>query len=61
MRPSETEIKDVCRLCADCQRSCKQQACVTVVNCPHYVRVPRQGQLFESGVRKGPRGGGERK
>lgn len=49
MRPDYKDIRDVCRLCADCQRSCKQQACVIVVNCPLYVRKPRQGRLFDAG------------
>lgn len=35
------------RLCEDCQRPCKQTRLVIVCNCPHYVRLPRQGELLD--------------
>lgn len=42
-----------CRLCADCQRSCKQLSGAVVVNCPHYVRVPSQRAIPEMAHRTG--------
>lgn len=35
------------RLCADCQRSCKQSPVVDILSCPHYLRIPRQGELLD--------------
>ena len=31
-------VEEVCRLCADCRRACKQSSVVVVVNCPRYER-----------------------
>lgn len=33
------------RLCASCQRGCKQDSCCVVVACPRYVAAPRQEVL----------------
>lgn len=39
------ETVRTCRLCGDCQRSCKQLAEAVVVSCPLYVRIPRQAEI----------------
>lgn len=36
---------DYAKICKRCCRSCKQAACVAVISCPSYIRLPKQEKL----------------
>lgn len=33
------------KICKRCCRSCKQAACVAVISCPAYIRLPKQEKI----------------